>query len=334
MARVQAWVRDYPRLLGGFRDSDGRPPRHTFFYPIEEYDWQEMEAIAGLCREGYGELEVHLHHDNDTAANLRRTLLEYKTMLAERHGMLSRRKSDGQLMYGFVHGNWALDNSRPDGKWCGVNNELDVLRETGCYADFTMPSAPSATQTRKINSIYYVVDDPERPKSHDWGVDAGSGPKPQRSLLMVQGPLVLDWGRRVRGMIPRVENGCVQSNQAPSAARMDLWLRARIRIPARPDWYFVKIYTHGAPEENASVLLGDPTVRFHEALAARAKGDEHFHFHYMTAREMYNAVRAAEEGFRGTVAEARDYEIVWNGSGARAPVAVALGTAMPKGGTA
>src|SRR3954452_5501756 len=31
---LQRWVRDYPRLFDGFRDSDGRSPRHTFFYPI------------------------------------------------------------------------------------------------------------------------------------------------------------------------------------------------------------------------------------------------------------------------------------------------------------
>src|SRR5262245_39848920 len=35
-SRVERWVRDYPRQFGGFRDSDGRTPRHTFFYPIEE----------------------------------------------------------------------------------------------------------------------------------------------------------------------------------------------------------------------------------------------------------------------------------------------------------
>src|SRR4051794_22224672 len=29
--RVDRWVLEYPRLFGGFRDSDGRPPRHTFF---------------------------------------------------------------------------------------------------------------------------------------------------------------------------------------------------------------------------------------------------------------------------------------------------------------
>ena len=86
----------------------------------------------------------------------------------------------GEVKYGFIHGNWALDNSLPDGKHCGVNNELDVLRETGCYADFTLPSAPSPAQTRTINRIYYAIDDPLRPKSHDTGVPVGSGPAPER----------------------------------------------------------------------------------------------------------------------------------------------------------
>ncbi|MEJ7636728.1 MAG: hypothetical protein WKF75_01760 [Singulisphaera sp.] len=60
-----------------------------------------------------------------------------------------------------------------------VNNEIDVLRETGCYADFTLPSAPSPTQTRQINSIYYASDDPRRPKSHDRGSpSAAARPRP------------------------------------------------------------------------------------------------------------------------------------------------------------
>ena len=37
--------------------------------------------------------------------------------------------------FGFIHGNWCLDNSRADGRWCGLNNELILLRELGCYAD-------------------------------------------------------------------------------------------------------------------------------------------------------------------------------------------------------
>ena len=31
-SRVEKWVRDYPERFGKFRDSDGRTPRHTFFY--------------------------------------------------------------------------------------------------------------------------------------------------------------------------------------------------------------------------------------------------------------------------------------------------------------
>ena len=41
-ARLQRWVEEYPRLFGQMCDSDGRPPRHTFFYPVEQYDPEEL----------------------------------------------------------------------------------------------------------------------------------------------------------------------------------------------------------------------------------------------------------------------------------------------------
>jgi hypothetical protein len=311
--RVEAWVNNYPPLFGRFRDADGRPPRHTFFFPIDEYDAAHVDGIAGLCRAGFGEVEIHHHHDNDTADALRRRLLEFKQLFRECHGVLSRDKHTGELKYGFVHGNWALDNSRPDGRHCGVNNELDVLRETGCYADFTLPSSPSPAQTRKINSIYYATDDPARPKSHDRGVDVAAGPVPRDALLLIQGPLLLNWRQRTAGgLIPRVENANLQGNQPPTMQRLDLWLRARVQVPTRPDWYFVKLHTHGATEANQAVVLGDAMVRFHEGLAARAAADRHFHFHYVTAREMYNLVRAAEAGYSGDVNGARDFQLVWD----------------------
>jgi hypothetical protein len=233
--------------------------------------------------------------------------------MASRHRQLAFDKRTGQVAYAFVHGDWALDNSRPDGRCCGVNNELDVLRESGCYADFTLPSAPSHTQTRKINSIYYASDDPHLPKSHDTGVDVGSGPAPSQTLLLIQGPLLLNWKNRKLGFLPRVENGCIQSNQTPSIDRLRLWVKARIQVPSRPDWFFVKLHTHGAPEANQRVLLGEPMLRFHRALARIAREDANFRFHYVTAREMCNLVRAAEAGWKGSVAEARDFELEWNG---------------------
>ena len=310
--RVQRWVHDYPRQFGRFRDADGRTPRHSFFYPIEEYEAEYLDALGDLCRAGFGEVEVHLHHDNDAADHLRVALREFTELLADRHGLLSRRRDNGDLAYGFIHGNWALCNARPDGRWCGVNNELDVLRETGCYADFTMPSAPHPTQTTKINSIYYACDAPNRPRSHDNGVNVGAGPRPEKSLMLIQGPLVLNWNSRKYGLLPRLENACLQASQPATEARIDLWLRARVQVPTRPDWFFVKLHAHGAWEANHEVMLGEPMVRFHEALARRTREDARFHVHYVTAREMYNLARAAETGWKGSVAEALDFELVSN----------------------
>jgi hypothetical protein len=319
--RVGRWAADYPRLFGGFRDSDGRPPRHSFFYPEEEYEPEHLDALADLCRAGYGEVEVHLHHDDDTADGLRAKLLGFKTTLSERHGLLARDRRTGEVVYGFIHGNWALDNSLPGGRKCGVDNELDVLRETGCYADFTLPSAPSPAQTAKINSIYYAQGQPGRCKSHDTGIDVGRGPAPERGLMMIQGPLLFNWGRRKWGVLPRLENGNLQGTQAPSMARLDLWLRARVQVPTRPDWFFVKLYTHGANEANMPVLLGPPMLGFHDGLARRAAEDARFRFHYVTAREMYNLALAAEAGWQGSVADARDFRLAWIGDGARSGTA-------------
>jgi hypothetical protein len=320
--RVDYWVREYPRQLAGFRDSDGQPPRHTFFYPLEAYERGHLDALAGLCREGFGEVEVHLHHDRDTADNLRSNLQAYKELLARQHGLLARDRVTGEVAYGFIHGNWALDNSRPDARWCGVTNELGVLRETGCYADFTLPSAPSPAQTHKINSIYYACGNRCLPKAHDTGLDVGSGPAPVDALLLIQGPLLLNWRRLKWGFLPRIENGCLQAGQPPNRERLHLWLDASIQVPTRPDWFFVKLHTHGAWEINRQVLLGDPMIQFHRTLAALAKTNARFHFHYVTAREMFNLVKAAEAGWRRSVADARDFRLLWNGHCSHWPLAV------------
>jgi hypothetical protein len=293
-------------VLGGFKDSDGRPPRHTFFYPIDEYHEGHVAAIADLCHQGFGEVEIHLHHDQDTAENLRATLDRFTRLFSERHSLLGR-WNDGRVAFGFVHGNWALDNSRPDGRWCGVTNELQVLREAGCYADFTMPSAPDATQTRMINSIYYAIGADGCCKSHDTGIAVGAGMAPVGGLMMIQGPLGLWWPKGARG--PRIENGCVQRGQAPTMERLERWIRWAPRVPGRADWVFVKLHTHGAKRENREVLLGPAGVEFHRALERRAAGDSDFHYHYVTAREMYNLAKAAEARWSGSVIEAIDFEV-------------------------
>ena len=303
-SRVQQWVDEYPKLFDRFRDANGRPPQHSFFYPEDEYEPELVDMLAGLCRRGYGEVEVHLHHGlnaPDTSDNLRETLLRYKTTLRERHGLLGTDTATGEVVYGFAHGNWTLANCRRDGKYCGVNDELRVLRETGCYADFTLPSSPSETQTRKINSIYWAVNDPTKRKPHDSGVDVGVAARPADSLLLIQGPLLLDWKQRKSGIFPTVENSCLQRTQPPDITRLEAWLKARINVPAHPSWYFVKLHTHGVWEPNQDVLLGEPMVRFHEELARRTLGDPNFRVHYVSCREMANLALAGAEVTRPTM---------------------------------
>jgi parallel beta-helix repeat protein len=303
-ARVKRWCIDYPNLFSRFQDSSGRPPQHTFFYPLEQYTESHVAQLADLCRQGYGEVELHLHHDNDISDNLRAQLEGYKKLIHSKHNLLPRDRT-GVIKYAFVHGNWALDNSHPLGRWCGVNDELTILRETGCYADFTMPAAPDPCQIAKINSIYYAIDNPQKPCSHNTGIDVGTAPQPRDSIMLIQGPLLLDWRNR------KIENACIQGSQPPTMHRLDLWLKARVHVPTRPDWLFIKLHTHGCADDNTNILLGPPMTQFHHDLAQRAKDNPNFHYHYVTARQMYNLAKAAEAGFNGSVAKALDYELTW-----------------------
>ncbi len=303
--RVLRWQNNYPEIARKFRDSSGRPPRHTFFYPAEEYKREHLDMLSSLVEKGMGEVEVHLHHDNDTEAGLTRGLLEFKDILSKQHGMLSR-DSNGFVRYGFVHGNWALDNSRRDGRWCGVNNELKVLKDTGCYADFTLPSAPSDTQTSKINSIYYATDDPNKPKSHNTGVDVEAGRSGGGDLMIVQGPLALAWDFGSGRMLPRIENSEIDSTNLPSPRRVDLWVRQHIHVKGRKNWVFVKAHTHGAGEDNADVLLGRGAEMMHSHLLEKYNDGRNYVLHYVTAREMYNIILAAEHGLDGNPDDYRD----------------------------
>lgn len=310
--RVLKWVDLYPRLFGRFRDSDGRTPRHTFFFPAEEYEPQYLDLLGDLCRAGFGEVEVHLHHHDDTPENFRRTLREFVATLADRHGLLARDVRTGKVGYAFIHGNWALCNCRPERDCCGVDHELSILRETGCFVDMTFPSAPHPSQPPIVNEIYYARDLPGRAASHEVGRPIGDGPPSADELLLVQGPLVLNWQRRKWGLFPRVENGCLQATQLPSVERLGNWLRAGVAVPGRPEWRFVKLHAHGASEDAHPALLDEPMVRFHEDLASLARENPNFRYHYVTAREMYNVAKAAEAGFTGSVAEALDWAYVSN----------------------
>ena len=303
--RVQRWLDEYPKLAGRFRDADGCHPKHSFFYPEEEYRPELLDMIGKLCRQGYGEVEVHLHHDNDTSEGLRNKLDDFVETLHARHGMLPA--FEGRPRFGFIHGNWALDNSRADGRWCGVNDELAVLAAAGCYADYTLPSAPNDTQTHTVNSIYYAIDDHARPKSHDHGVPVRAGTPGHGDLMIVQGPLSLNWRRRRFGLWPKLENADIEPHDVPIAARLAQWVHQWVHVEGRPDWVFVKVHTHGATEVNADWIFGGETESLFQALNDHYNDGTDFALHYVTAREAYNIVKAAEAGKSGDPGVWRDF---------------------------
>jgi hypothetical protein len=296
LAKVLRWQTEYPKLFGHFRDADGRPPQHTFFFPQDEYRPEYLDALKPLVDAGYGDVEIHLHHDADTADSLEQKLAEFRDTLFHQHGMLRRNPLTGRIEYGFIHGNWALCNSRPDGCLCGVDQELTVLLKTGCYADFTMPSAPSATQTRTINSIYYAKDIPGRRKSHDVGIRSQVGQQaPADHLLMIQGPLLLDWESRKFGMIPRIENGDIHAGRPATLRRFHLWRQSNVHVAGRFNRQFIKLHTHGCKDGNIDEWLGPSMVAFHEELTAWRKQYPNVRVHYVTAWEMARLVQETED---------------------------------------
>jgi len=295
--RTKNWCTQYPLMAEKHRDSAGRHPQHTYFYPEEEYDPEVLDWLSALCRRGFGDVEIHLHHDNDTADALREKLMRFKRVLHERHGLLKKNPKTGEIEYGFIHGNWALDNSRKDGRWCGVNDELSVFKTTGCYADFTLPSAPSDTQTKKINSLYFAKTGSRKPKSHNEGRDVRAGYWDEEALPIFQGPLALNWKNRKWGFFPRIENSEISYDNLPARHRVKLWAGQRIQVEGRPDSIFIKVHTHGAQDKNQKTLFDE---KYFDSLYGNLESelcpDNGYRLHYVTAREMYEKVRHLSVG--------------------------------------
>ncbi len=281
LERVDRWMQHWPLFASEVRDSFERRPQYTFFYPAEEYDREVVDRLADLVHGGIADVEVHLHHDHDTPANFLRTLEEFVTRLRRDHGLL-RLGPGGKPAWCFIHGNWALDNSHPEGRWCGLDNELTLLKEAGCRADFTLPSAPSGCQTSLVNAIYWAVDDPSRPKSHDTGrlLRPGEAP-PDDALLMVQGPLTVRRHPKYH-LLPNLEVGELAGYALPSRARARAWLRAAPRVG---NHIFLKLFGHGAPERNALPLIEGGGLRRCLELVREACDERGYRLGFVTAWE-------------------------------------------------
>jgi hypothetical protein len=304
-ARVRNWARRYGDLAGRHRDSVGRAPQHTFFYPIEQNDPAVISALRDMAAAGYGEVELHFHHDYDTESMLRRKLVG-AIRDVQRHGFFQ--SVDGATHFAFIHGNSGLDNSNGP-LMCGVNAELRLLRELGCFADYTFPSVFEDSQPPFVNTIYAARDD-DQPKSYRRSLPISAVKNGAADLVIFQGPLVFAASLRATRLFVDLDDGDIHPPQPATPHRVDRWVRANIHVPERPDWVFVKVFAHGvSSSEEEEVVVGptfDQTLTY---LEQRYNDGRRYVLHYITAREAYNLVRAASDGVGGEPQEYLNYVI-------------------------
>lgn len=310
--RLDEWCETARKTGEAVTDADGTMFRHTNFYPAEQYDPGLLSTLADLQRAGLGEVEVHLHHGvdtPDTEEGLRRQLVEFRDRLAGDHGLLSQPDGGGDPMYAFVHGNWALGNSS-GGRFCGVDTELAVLSETGCYADMTLPSAPDRSQVPVLNSIYQCSLPMEHRAAHARGDRLRKGGGEPKLPVIITGPLMFDWTSRTRGLpLPKLENGELANFRPMDIARLRRWVRADVTVKGRPDWVFIKLHCHGFFDHDRSACIGEDARRFFSEIIENGERTGEYTVHFASAREMFNMVLAAVDGREGPPGGYRDYRL-------------------------
>jgi hypothetical protein len=291
--RNRRWLDAFRPISNAHRDALGNRFRYTWFYPYDHKNGEVLAALSKMAYQGYGEVEFHWHHPPANDATFP-AMLEEALVWFGKYGAMVSSDGDSRPHFAFIHGNWALDNSLPI---CGVNHELEILFRHGCYADFTFSTIGTHTQPRKVNALYYPATR-EGPKSYDRGADVAVGVPVNDRAMIFQGPIGIDW------LTGKFEYGAVESFALPRPARIHRWIDANIHVQGRPEWIFVKVYSHGDQSAEAIVhralspMLGD---------LERICRQRRIHLHYMTAREAYNVAKAAEAGERGCPDEYRDY---------------------------
>ena len=294
LQRVRSWEAAYQEAIRGHVDSDGRCPQHTWFFPGIDPADEAAAVLATWPGRGWGEIEYHLHHDENpgiTRAELRERI-EVDIRRLKQLGAVSIGR------YGLVHGMYAL--AAGDSRYCRAVEELDVLMETGCYADFTFPDIQTPAQPAQVNSIYYALTSGQ-PKPYDRGLESAVGMRRQ-GLLMIPGPMYA-------GLFPRMlDDGNIDAACLPHAGRINRWLDAHVHVKGRPNWVFIVMHSHTALEHVQQVLFQGAVRRFWADLERRFKRPN-ARLHYLTAREAYNVIKAAEGACGGDPNDYRDYEI-------------------------
>ena len=308
LERVKVWRRKYPEFADRHRDAEGKPIQHTWFYP-PHLDHSLLPYLVELCQAGYGDIELHLHHNHmepfpDTSQTLKAKILKCIDDYGK-YGIFCQ--PNGNPRFAFIHGDWSLDNSGGS-NICGVNDELTILCECGCYADFTFPCL-TQSQPAMVNQIYYAFDDPGKPKSYNRGKAVRVGEKKfEDSLMIVQGVLGfrLDNQKKFKFAIDYSD---LDFDDPPTEARVDFWAKNSIAIKGKPNFRFIKLHTHAGREMRWDANFGKTADKAFGYMEERYNDGKKYLLHYVTARQMYNCLKVLEAENTFPVNIGRDFVI-------------------------
>ncbi len=301
--RVDNLISNFPQFAQRHLDSSGNCFKMTWFFPPHYHRYGNLYKLVKLCKTGIGEIELHLHHGKtspDSSHNLEQTLLRCIEEYSQ-FGIFG--KENGNIKFAFIHGDWALNNSRY-GSFCGVDNEIDILLKTGCYADFTFPCLNEATPDI-YNGIYYAKPQLGKYRVHARGKLVRVGQK-NTGLMIIQGPLTPYFIENNLAKF-RIINDAIEPYYPITKTRAFLWKKTAIHIPGKPNWIFIKTHTHGGASPNIFTDDRFDKLLFH--LERNYNDGQKYALHYTSAREMYNIIKAAEAGKTGNPSDFRDYII-------------------------
>jgi hypothetical protein len=292
------WMALYKKAIEGHVDSYGNSIKYTWYYPYDQRIDKVLVSLTKAVHDGLGEVEMHWHHPKSDNEKFPRELKEAIAWYNQ-YGALLVCGNRVETRFSFIHGNWALDNSL-NGRLCGVSREIEYLFDQGAYADLTFSTIGTDAQpTERINAIYYVNED-EGSKSYNDGPLVEKDKVVDNKMMMIQGPMSINF---LKGF--SLEYGALETYARPDKNRIERWIDADIHVKGRPEWTFVKLYSHGIQSEDImrayfGKLLGD--------IEQYAK-EEKLRLHYMTSRELYNVIKAAEKGMEGDPEQYRDFVV-------------------------
>ena len=297
---------EYNDMAKKHQDADGISPQHTWFCVYLEKP--SIQVISKCVFNNLGEMEIHIHHGTanddgcDNTPEITQYLNDYINFL-QKVGACITAELEPKTAFGFIHGMWALDNSRcMDGhrQYCGCNEELNLLISKKCYGDFTFPAW--GTMDPKWKSKICLCMDSPYPKSYDYyfrELSKFDSPPQNNEFLIFEGPGYISTN--------------IDKNEAPTLARMNSLVNANVHVIGRDDWVFVKVNSHCAQNlddpQGFNNIIGNTADKFYSDIEQVFNDGINYKLHYATSRELYNIAMAAADGKEGDPNNYRDYII-------------------------